>query len=136
MRIKFKQFYAGSRYKLLVASTLCLLFFGVALWYAGAPVEQPTPMLGAGSLATKLQEPSVTEPKAEPVRESVPRGSDPFQAHLSNQRSSANRPVVTVVTSSEIPNPGQDPFKTVLEAQATKQSQVGVSPFGALEKKP
>ena len=136
MRIKFKQFYVGSRYRLLVALTLCLLLFGVALWYAGAPVAQPSPVLGAGSLATKLQEPSVTEPKAEPVRESVPRGSDPFQAHLSNQRSSANRPVVTVVTSSEIPNPGQDPFKAVLEAQATKQSQVGVSPFGALEKKP
>ncbi len=136
MCIKFKQFYVGSRYKLLVASTVCMLFFGVALWFAGAPVEQPTPVLGAGSLATKLQDSSVAEPKAEPVRESVPRGSDPFKAHLSNQRSSANRPVVTVVTSSEVPNSGQDPFKAVLEAQATKQSQVGISPFGALEKKP
>ena len=136
MRIKFKQFYAGSRYKLLVASTLCLLFFGVALWYAGASVEQPTPVLGADPLASRLQDPSVTEPKAEPVTQSVPRGSDPFQAHLSNQRSAVNRPVVTVVTSSEVPNSGQDPFKAVLDAQANKQSKAGVSPFGALEKRP
>ena len=135
MRIKFKQFYVGSRYKLLVASTLCVLLFGVALWYA-APVEQPTPVLGADSLANRLQAPSVAEPKAEPVRESAPMGGDPFQAHLSNLSSSENRPVVTVVTSSEVPNPGQDPFKAVLDAQAKKQSQVGVSPFGAPEKKP
>ena len=136
MRIKSKQFFLGSRFKLLVASTVCVLLFGVALWYASAPVEQPTPVLGADSLATRLQDPSVAEPKAEPVRESTPKGGDPFQAHLSNLSSSENRPVVTVVTSSEVPNPGQDPFKVVLDAQANKQSQVGVSPFGAPEKKP
>ena len=136
MRIKFMKFFVGSRYKLLVASTLCLLFFGVALWYAGAPVEQPTPVLGADSLATRLQDPSLTEPRAEPVRKSAPMGGDPFQAHLSNLSSSENRHVVTVVTSSEVPNSGQDPFKAVLDAQATKQSQAGVSPFGAPEKKP
>jgi len=136
MRIKFKQFYVGSRYKLLVASTLCVLLIGVALWYAGASVEEPTPVLGADPLASRLQDPSVTEPKAEPVRKSAPMGGDPFQAHLSNLSGSENRPVVTVVTSSEVPNSGQDPFKAVLDSQANKQSKAGVSPFGALEKRP
>ena len=135
MPTTFNQFDVGSRKKLLLAVIVCALLLGSLYWYWSASVQQPAPAPGADALANKLPAPSVTEPMLAPDKEPVAKGSDPFQTHLSKQKNSANRPVVTVVTSSEVPQAVKDPFKDVLDGQVNKQNRAGVSPFENPEKK-
>jgi hypothetical protein len=136
MSTTIKQFNVGSRKKLLLAATLCALLLGSLYWHGSASVQQPASEPSSGALLNTLPAPSASEPTVEPVKAPIAKGSDPFQAHLSNQKTSVSRPVVSVVTSSEVPNPGKDPFKDVLDGQVSKQTRVGVSPFGNPEKKP
>ena len=68
--------------------------------------------------------------------EVIPKGADPFQAHLNKQKDTANRSAVTVVNEVPPAASGTDPFKALLENQNKKQKESGVSPFGSYTAKP
>lgn len=102
-------------------------------WWQFSAKNQPITGAGTdqGSLINRPQGtvPAQLESPTLPS-EVIPKGVDPFQAHLNKQKDEANRSVISTVNEVLPTVPGSDPFKAVLENQIEKQRKSGVSPFG------
>lgn len=123
-----------SRVRVVLALGVCAALLALAYVYRDHLLPAPAPGADTSAAPTRAAEGADAAPGLPP--QPVAKGADPFQAHLSKQMAAPNRPLVTVVNGAPLPPAGKDPFKEVLDAQAHRQEQAGVSPFRGPDNKP